>query len=228
MPSQTRRQGGRGTGGGARRAAQQPTGWRRSGRRRRSSRRSAICCLPPPIWRASSRSTPRRRCAPPTRSSNGAFAPWNRWPRERGAVFSRSGSRRPGESLASRQAWRVSATPTSARREVRAAPRAHLQTRSRSADHARREAILRGAARRQVLIVAGDTGSGKSTQLPQYCLELGRGMRGSDRTYAAAATRGARAGRADRRGIGASRRAQRGIPGALRRPGVRGDAPACS
>ena len=27
----------------------------------------------------------------------------------------------------------------------------------------------------QVLIVAGDTGSGKSTQLPQYCLELGRG-----------------------------------------------------
>ena len=31
---------------------------------------------------------------------------------------------------------------------------------------------LRGS---QVLIVAGDTGSGKSTQLPQYCLELGRG-----------------------------------------------------
>ena len=29
---------------------------------------------------------------------------------------------------------------------------------------------------RQVLIVAGDTGSGKSTQLPQYCLELGRGL----------------------------------------------------
>ena len=26
------------------------------------------------------------------------------------------------------------------------------------------------------MIVAGDTGSGKSTQLPQYCLELGRGM----------------------------------------------------
>ena len=30
--------------------------------------------------------------------------------------------------------------------------------------------------RSQVIIVAGDTGSGKSTQLPQYCLELGRGM----------------------------------------------------
>jgi ATP-dependent helicase HrpA len=43
---------------------------------------------------------------------------------------------------------------------------------------ARREAILETLRRRQVLIVAGETGSGKSTQLPQYCLELGRGMEG--------------------------------------------------
>ena len=43
---------------------------------------------------------------------------------------------------------------------------------------AQREAILKALADRQVLIVAGDTGSGKSTQLPQYCLELGRGMAG--------------------------------------------------
>ncbi len=42
----------------------------------------------------------------------------------------------------------------------------------------RREAILNALAERQVLIVAGDTGSGKSTQLPQYCLELGRGTAG--------------------------------------------------
>jgi ATP-dependent helicase HrpA len=42
----------------------------------------------------------------------------------------------------------------------------------------RREAILAALAARQVLIVAGDTGSGKSTQLPQYCLELGRGITG--------------------------------------------------
>src|SRR5580692_6406748 len=41
-----------------------------------------------------------------------------------------------------------------------------------------REAILKALAERQVLIVAGDTGSGKSTQLPQYCLELGRGITG--------------------------------------------------
>jgi ATP-dependent helicase HrpA len=43
---------------------------------------------------------------------------------------------------------------------------------------ARREAISEALRRHQVLIVAGDTGSGKSTQLPQYCLELGRGIDG--------------------------------------------------
>jgi ATP-dependent helicase HrpA len=41
---------------------------------------------------------------------------------------------------------------------------------------AQREAIMEALHRRQVLIVAGDTGSGKSTQLPQYCLESGRGV----------------------------------------------------
>jgi ATP-dependent helicase HrpA len=43
---------------------------------------------------------------------------------------------------------------------------------------ARREDIVDALERHQVLIVAGDTGSGKSTQLPQYCLELGRGREG--------------------------------------------------
>src|SRR5580693_6317684 len=42
----------------------------------------------------------------------------------------------------------------------------------------RRADILEALDRHQVLIVAGDTGSGKSTQLPQYCLELGRGREG--------------------------------------------------
>jgi ATP-dependent helicase HrpA len=43
---------------------------------------------------------------------------------------------------------------------------------------ASRAEIQEALQRHQVLIVAGDTGSGKSTQLPQYCLELGRGREG--------------------------------------------------
>src|SRR5271163_3587715 len=41
-----------------------------------------------------------------------------------------------------------------------------------------RAAILQALRGAQVLVVAGETGSGKSTQLPQYCLELGRGAEG--------------------------------------------------
>lgn len=43
---------------------------------------------------------------------------------------------------------------------------------------AARERLLEALARHQVVIVAGDTGSGKTTQLPKLCLELGRGDRG--------------------------------------------------
>lgn len=39
---------------------------------------------------------------------------------------------------------------------------------------ARREEILRAIAENQVIIIAGATGSGKTTQLPKMCLELGR------------------------------------------------------
>jgi ATP-dependent helicase HrpA len=43
---------------------------------------------------------------------------------------------------------------------------------------AQREAIIDLLRREPVIVVAGDTGSGKSTQLPQYALEAGRGQRG--------------------------------------------------
>ncbi|MER1966974.1 ATP-dependent RNA helicase HrpA [Castellaniella sp. GW247-6E4] len=43
---------------------------------------------------------------------------------------------------------------------------------------ARREDIARVVAGHQVVIVCGETGSGKTTQLPKICLELGRGRRG--------------------------------------------------
>ncbi|KXP05699.1 ATP-dependent RNA helicase HrpA [Tsukamurella tyrosinosolvens] len=43
---------------------------------------------------------------------------------------------------------------------------------------ARREEIAKAIAENQVIILAGETGSGKTTQLPKICLELGRGVRG--------------------------------------------------
>jgi len=43
----------------------------------------------------------------------------------------------------------------------------------------RRDEIAAAIRDHQVVIVAGETGSGKTTQLPKICLELGRGVRGT-------------------------------------------------
>src|SRR3954471_649979 len=42
----------------------------------------------------------------------------------------------------------------------------------------RREDIAAAIRDHQVVIVAGETGSGKTTQLPKICLDLGRGVAG--------------------------------------------------
>jgi ATP-dependent helicase HrpA len=42
----------------------------------------------------------------------------------------------------------------------------------------RRDDILAAIRDHQVVVIAGETGSGKTTQLPKICLELGRGVRG--------------------------------------------------
>ncbi len=44
---------------------------------------------------------------------------------------------------------------------------------------ARRDDLLAAIRDHQVVVVAGETGSGKTTQLPKLCLELGRGVRGT-------------------------------------------------
>jgi ATP-dependent helicase HrpA len=44
---------------------------------------------------------------------------------------------------------------------------------------ARRDDLRAAIAEHQVVVVAGETGSGKTTQLPKICLELGRGVRGA-------------------------------------------------
>jgi ATP-dependent helicase HrpA len=43
---------------------------------------------------------------------------------------------------------------------------------------AKREEIAKAISSHQVVIVCGETGSGKTTQLPKICLELGRGIQG--------------------------------------------------
>ena len=43
---------------------------------------------------------------------------------------------------------------------------------------ARREEIARAINENQVIVLTGETGSGKTTQLPKICLELGRGVAG--------------------------------------------------
>ncbi len=42
----------------------------------------------------------------------------------------------------------------------------------------RRQEIIEALKGHQVIVVAGETGSGKTTQLPKICLEMGRGVRG--------------------------------------------------
>ncbi|MFX0580902.1 ATP-dependent RNA helicase HrpA [Nocardia nepalensis] len=44
---------------------------------------------------------------------------------------------------------------------------------------ARRDDIAKAILENQVVIVAGETGSGKTTQIPKICLEIGRGIRGT-------------------------------------------------
>ena len=42
----------------------------------------------------------------------------------------------------------------------------------------KKQEILEAVRDHQVVIVAGETGSGKTTQLPKICMELGRGLKG--------------------------------------------------
>jgi len=43
---------------------------------------------------------------------------------------------------------------------------------------ARREDIIRAIRQHQIIVITGETGSGKTTQIPKMCLEAGRGIRG--------------------------------------------------
>ena len=93
---------------------------------------------------------------------------------------------------------------------------------------ARRDDIAAAIRDHQVVIVAGETGSGKTTQLPKICLELGRGARPvgrrqAHRPHAAAPDRRALGGGADRRGARHRAGRHRRLPGAVHRPHVEGE-----
>jgi ATP-dependent helicase HrpA len=52
---------------------------------------------------------------------------------------------------------------------------------------ARKDDLMAAIRDHQVVVVAGETGSGKTTQLPKICLELGRGIEKSIATRSRAA-----------------------------------------
>src|SRR5271169_6655482 len=71
--------------------------------------------------------------------------------------------------------------PPAGRAAARAARRAAMPPISYPAElpvSQRRDEILAAIRDHQVVIIAGETGSGKTTQIPKICLELGRGVDG--------------------------------------------------
>ena len=97
--------------------------------------------------------------------------------RSRTSTGSASGCKRLKPRRRAGRASGSSAT-SSARRAGRAAPRrgpGRQLSRGRCRSRARRDDLLAAIRDHQVVIVAGETGSGKTTQLPKICLELGRG-----------------------------------------------------
>ncbi|MEE6286993.1 ATP-dependent RNA helicase HrpA [Georgenia sp. MJ173] len=88
--------------------------------------------------------------------------------RRRGGGRGRTGNRRPREHRG------FTEEQLTARREALPA----ISYPEQLPVSARRDEIAAAIAANQVVIVAGETGSGKTTQLPKICLELGRGITG--------------------------------------------------
>lgn len=90
---------------------------------------------------------------------------WRRW-------------RSHGDDAAARDAFATALTESLARREARASrlPRATVDPVLPIATEAERIVAL--IREHQVVVIAGETGSGKTTQLPKLCIQAGRGAAG--------------------------------------------------
>ena len=142
------------------------------------------------------RERPRRR---PPRPAAGAHPP-RRAPAAPAARrrCGRPATRRPGPASASAS---PPTSPPPRRASPAAGPPSRWSATPRSCRSAQRRDDIAAALRdAQVVVVAGETGSGKTTQLPKIALELGRGRARPDRAHPAAPDRRPQRGRADRRG----------------------------
>lgn len=84
--------------------------------------------------------------------------------------------KRPDETKLAQWAERVQASCAQVTARQQSVPLVRYDDRLPIA--AKRDEIKKALAEHQVLVIAGETGSGKTTQLPKICLELGRGSHG--------------------------------------------------
>ncbi|MFJ4346702.1 ATP-dependent RNA helicase HrpA [Pseudomonas sp. NPDC089401] len=84
--------------------------------------------------------------------------------------------KRPDEAKLAQWAEKVQASCAQVTARQRSVP--HIRYDDSLPIAAKRDEIKKALAEHQVLVIAGETGSGKTTQLPKICLELGRGSHG--------------------------------------------------
>jgi ATP-dependent helicase HrpA len=90
----------------------------------------------------------------------------------------RNGLQRIGEDANALSAWRQRLDVARARYAARAASVPEIRIDETLPIAAKADDIVRLIRREQVIVLAGETGSGKSTQLPKLCLAAGRGIAG--------------------------------------------------
>ncbi|TWO79107.1 ATP-dependent RNA helicase HrpA [Denitratisoma oestradiolicum] len=86
--------------------------------------------------------------------------------------------RKPGRSAQAERGSPRGATAAEARLAARLAARPTITYDEALPVNTRREEIAQAIRDNQVVVICGETGSGKTTQLPKICLEMGRGCAG--------------------------------------------------